>query len=278
MTAAGRCHGARRHSVALGPLRQRSRGSAMGWCVSVAMAVVCGTFLADAAGQSVFMGAARQSLRSAVTRVPMGASTVPENPSKPAPAPRRQENPKDVSKSLRDELQGLAKSLGAETTASDAGLVSLIRAKVAGLKALAETKPVEADPLAEARVEELEARLKYMQIMVTDAEKTAFDAETRAEGCEVELFYPINSELNRTKTDLREATAAAAKAEARVEELEASLAAAKDRVATLREGMNQIGGQVGVGGFLGGAVLNILGDKDLVNDIKGKIIDLKKVR
>jgi len=116
------------------------------------------------------------------------------------------------------------------------------------------------------------------------AAKAAFAAEMQVEGEENSVpMVPLSRlnmtlrELNLTRAEAAESRAMREAAAARMEELEASLEAANERVGKLLTGLKDIGGLVGAGGF-GNLLSFIMSDDDLIETTKAKINELKRQR
>lgn len=195
------------------------------------------------------------------------------------PKRREKEDREAVSKEVLQELQQVVESLGGNSQALDVpGQLSLIRSKVASLQALAKAPPPVAGVGGVTDADALRTRLAAAQELIREAESKVIEAEARAEGCEVELFYPINAELTKTRSDLRAAEAALAKAEATKEELKAALAAAEARIELLVGGYKDLGTALGVGGFAGNILMQVMGDEALIKDCKQKVGELKRLK
>mmetsp|Transcript_110261 Transcript_110261/g.351454 ORF Transcript_110261/g.351454 Transcript_110261/m.351454 type:complete len:277 (-) Transcript_110261:93-923(-) len=189
------------------------------------------------------------------------------------PVLRQKKEREELSNELRKELETLASSLGAATgkVADAPGLLSLIRGKVAGLQAMVDVSPPEQDMnVSRTDSELMRHRLQVAQEAIRTAEVAVLEAEAKAEGCEVEVFFPLAAELNKTRTYLTSAEASLARTQAK-------LAVAEARVEVLRAGLQALGGKLGTGGpLLGEVVMKFMDDKALVRDCSEKVALLQR--
>mmetsp|Transcript_110260 Transcript_110260/g.351449 ORF Transcript_110260/g.351449 Transcript_110260/m.351449 type:complete len:304 (-) Transcript_110260:93-1004(-) len=216
------------------------------------------------------------------------------------PVLRQKKEREELSNELRKELETLASSLGAATgkVADAPGLLSLIRGKVAGLQAMVDVSPPEQDMnVSRTDSELMRHRLQVAQEAIRTAEVAVLEAEAKAEGCEVEVFFPLAAELNKTRPvsssrmDQSMPSHSVAStvdeypvgrtyltsAEASLARTQAKLAVAEARVEVLRAGLQALGGKLGTGGpLLGEVVMKFMDDKALVRDCSEKVALLQR--
>mmetsp|Transcript_92060 Transcript_92060/g.263782 ORF Transcript_92060/g.263782 Transcript_92060/m.263782 type:complete len:269 (-) Transcript_92060:74-880(-) len=259
-----------------GPTRASGRQPARALVLAALVALACTLLRGSAVGAfAQLVGGtvgSRWVRRSFFSRQPAAA----EKQEKPSSREEKEQEPEEreeLSNELRKELETLASSLGAATekVADAPGLLSLIRGKVAGLQAMVDVSPPEQDMnVSRTDSELMRHRLQVAQEAIRTAEVAVLEAEAKAEGCEVEVFFPLAAELNKTRTYLTSAEASLARTQAK-------LAVAEARVEVLRAGLQALGGKLGTGGpLLGEVFMKFMDDKALVRDCSEKVALLQR--